>query len=266
MRMRTGCILVLLCVSRFAIAGGAVDPLAQPTQAQGREHLHRGRAAASLQRYDEAIKEFEAGVGVSYELACWYWNLGQVHRMAGHPRDAMNAYERFISLVGDRPAAADRVKLARQFIEDARRALADAQRPPTELDDKPPPRQPSTPESPATIEAAPLRAVSPAPAPAPRWYEDRLGWSLVAGAAVLGGVGVGLHVSAGGLRSDAQDANSQREHLDLLDRADGRSLTGTLFLLGAGAVATGAAVRLILVPEVMHVEARPGYVGVRASF
>lgn len=102
----------------------------------------------------------------------------------------------------------------------------------------------------------------------PRWFDDTFGWSLAGGAALVAGAGVGLHLSARGLADDAAHASTQSDQVDLQDRANHRATEGTIVLVGAGAIAITAVVRLVLVPEpqTIQFEAGPTHVGIRGTF
>jgi tetratricopeptide (TPR) repeat protein len=264
-------IVSLVLTSGVAVAvAEPVDPLAEPTDAESIRHLRAGRAAYAVQKWDEAIAEFEAGLQAAPDLAVWLYNLGQAYRMAGDCPKAIWLYGRFIAAVEDRPKAAERVGLAKGFVAACQtsidKATVAATRPPTSLApaEEKPVVSPVTDQEPVdpTIDATLTSARRREPT-RPRWYEDTLGWSLAGGAVVLGGVGLGLELSASSLRDT--DAGSQREQAQLLDRADTRSVMGTLALVGAGAVAVAATVRLVLVPD-LQLEAGPTHVAVRGRF
>lgn len=91
--------------------------------------------------------------------------------------------------------------------------------------------------------ARPGNALRPSDTPPPArraWYADRWAWTITLSGAVVGGVGVGLLVSASGLESEAASARSEIERDARLDDAASRKTLGTtVCVVGALLVATG---------------------------
>ncbi len=79
----------------LAQAAGPPAPAAADPSAEAREHYNRGRKLYDLNRYDEAIKEFEAG----YELKddpVFLYNIAQSYRLAGRYSEALRFYRNFL--------------------------------------------------------------------------------------------------------------------------------------------------------------------------
>lgn len=269
---------------RSASAEPAADPLAEPSDDEARGHLARGRrlykaaldlepGTAKVEKFEQALEAFRKGAEI-VDMAIFQWNLGQCNRMLGRYDQAIEHFERFILRAEGAPSAAKHVASARQLIHDMRSAT---KRPPTEtMQDAVFPKP--APSAPAPTAGPPRAAVTSGGdavlASPERWYHDEIGWGLSGAAAVLLGVGVGLEVSAAGLRDDAARAGDQRSHQRLLDRADTRDTWGVITLAGGAALGVAAVVRLVLVPSkpatVMarsfSVDAGLGYAGVRIAF
>src|SRR4051794_4529493 len=60
-----------------------------------RAHFEQGITLYDLQRYAEAVKEFEAAYEAKRDPVFLY-NIGQAHRMAGEPQKAIGAYRSYL--------------------------------------------------------------------------------------------------------------------------------------------------------------------------
>jgi tetratricopeptide (TPR) repeat protein len=96
--VRTVAFLLVLVFARHAIADDASDA----------ERLYNeGQAAYDGKRYDAAIAAWDKSYALS-KLPALVFNLAQAHRLAGHCTQAVEHYQRFITLdpqAEDKPAA-----------------------------------------------------------------------------------------------------------------------------------------------------------------
>ncbi|MCE9574543.1 MAG: tetratricopeptide repeat protein [Deltaproteobacteria bacterium] len=255
---------------------GATDDLAragapawntEPHTKAAIDHLARGRSFYKLQRWDEAIAEFEAGALAEPTLPIWLWNLGQTHRQAGHYEKAAWYYERFIADSQDDAGAAEPIKHARQFVVDMHAAAS---------------REPRALAPDADVAAAPSTATGttvPAAAPGPstttesepRWYQDRIGWTLL-GAGLIGtAVGGSLLLHANTLDDQAGNEPNFDARARLYDRAGTQRTIGVVTLAAGGAVAVLAVIKLAHAPHrrpsalSSHVGPGPGTFGLALS-
>lgn len=230
-------IAVCLAVSMIVgVARASAEPLRNPADARALEHLKLGNRHLDLERYDDAIEQYEAGALIDPVPVFWL-NIGLAHRKAGRHEDAVRAYRTFVMKIADDPAGAE----LRVQVEEIIRAIEDAaSKPPTEpgpaLD--PPPA--------VTAEPTPPRD---APTP-PRGLSARRKAAIVVGVGgiVALGAGAGLGLRAKGFEDDAatlcpMTACARADEADaLIERAE-TSATYANVAFGVGAVAlVGAAV------------------------
>jgi len=176
--------IVVVALVLGARVAHADDPLARPTDPTARKHLEDGEAFYKVQKWDEAVVEFEKGALLAPDLPVWYFALAQAHRQAGRYERARWYYERFLSSADeDDPDAADAVATVRELIADMDAAQ---NRPPTEAAPAGvPPR--AEPSSPSTLTTSRKVAVG----------------TGVLGVVAIGG-GVALGVRAQQLEDDAE--------------------------------------------------------------
>lgn len=184
-------LVLVLSLSGSGLAQ-AEDPLARPTDATARKHLERGEAFYKVEKWDEAVVEFEKGALVAPDLPVWYFALGQAHRQAGRYERARWYYERFLSSLDENdPDAADVVATVRELIDDMNTAQ---HRPPTEA-------------APSSVPPATSHRPEGAPVPGrPSTFttQRRIGVA-VAGVAVVGlGAGVVFGIRASDFKDQAR--------------------------------------------------------------
>lgn len=260
---------VLVTTSALANAGTPAWNTEPHTQA-AIDHLAQGRSLYKLQRWDDAIAEFEAGARAEPTLPIWLWNLGQTHRQAGHYEKAAWYYERFIADSQTDPGAAEPIKYARQFVIDMHAAASREPRalaPDAAVAAKPGITGAVEPSA-TTLSAATDRATTDAP----RWYQDRIAWTLMGVGVVGGAVGGGLLVHASSLDGQVVRETNFDERARLRDRASTQRTTGAVTTAIAGAVLVAAIVKLALVPSpqanrraALHVSPGPGVAGLALS-
>ncbi len=227
MRMCIAC-LVLFAVAAIA---HAEEPIGRPNAPDALEHLAKGNKLYNVRSFEDAASEYKAGALVE-PAPIFDYNLGQCYRQLGRYKDAIWHYERFLK---SSPGTGERAEAIHRFIAQMQ----------AELDKKAmtePPTEPAPP--PAQVPIWPTRGPSSAraetpEAPAP-WYKDKIGWGLTGAGAIAAGVSIGLLVDAGQLNDDANHASSQSDANRLHDKADSRTLLGTLVGIGGvGLLATG---------------------------
>lgn len=179
--MRAVAILASLLVA-VALPARADDE----AMARARAHYARGNSEYTLGHYDEAIRAFEAAYRERPAPALLY-NIGQAHRKAGRPGQAIEFFRRYLDL--GRPTPAERAEVEREIAGVEKEQAEAAARP----------RAPSAATGKGDdllVMPAGERSEAPGPPPARPWYKRWWVWTVagavVAGAAVGAGVGVAL--------------------------------------------------------------------------
>ena len=165
------------------------SPAEQAAAAQAREYFERGEAFFKLEKYKEALEQYEQGYLAKAD-ASFLYNIAQCHRLMGDKPAALRFYKRFLNeatRVPNRP-------VVEQHIKELEASLANEAPMPA------PPPEP-LPTAPQPALGAPALVGSPAPASASA--EDGHGrqpifkkwwfWTIV-GAVVIG-AGVGAYVA-----------------------------------------------------------------------
>jgi len=157
------------------------SPADQAAAAQAREFFERGEAFFKLEKYKEALEQYEQGYLAKAD-ASFLYNIAQCHRLMGDKPAALRFYKRFLNeatRVPNRP-------VVEQHIKDLEASLANEAPVPA-----PPPEPPPTAPPPAAI--APPLLTQPAPEPAARQgrpvYEKWWFWTIVGAVAIGGGLG-----------------------------------------------------------------------------
>lgn len=87
-------LLAALALPSFALAQEG------DRRAESRAHFEQGIAHLGEQRFGDAVRELEAARSL-YPTASIHFNLGLAYRGVGRARDAISAFERFLTAVGD---------------------------------------------------------------------------------------------------------------------------------------------------------------------
>jgi tetratricopeptide (TPR) repeat protein len=155
---------------------------------EAQQHYRRGEAAFNAQRFEDAIKEWEAGYAL-VPRPLFVLNLGHAERRRGELRKALALYRRFLVVDPETKLRAE-VEQVIQEIEVALAAEAAAQAAPA-APVSPPPLAPPAAPPPA---AAPNEALSAPAAPAPPDERARPGrlWLWAAAGVVVAGVALGV--------------------------------------------------------------------------
>lgn len=240
----------LAIIAAFAIATPKLahaddPPIPRPTSKEALEHLAKGSKLYGVGEWAKAAEEYKAGALIE-EAPIFDYDLGQAYRQAGDYKLAIWHYKRFLKAY---TTPGPRMDSVQKFIADMQAELDQKAR-------KEEPTEPATDQGSAGVVASPKTSV-PAPAlSAPmvtqqpeRWYEDWFGWGL-AGTGVIGvAVGGALLLDASSLNDQANHTASQQEAQGLHDKADTRSLLGTVIGIGGvGLLATGA-IKLAIHPS-----------------
>jgi tetratricopeptide (TPR) repeat protein len=203
----------LLLVLALAIVGrAAADETATDATARAKALYQAGVLQYNLSEFQKALDDFKA----AYELRpdpVLLFNIGQSHRMLGHPQEAVFAYRAYLRELPDAPNRQEVERLRAEMEREAQKKIAPT--PPTgtiapTVSRPQPSLTPETPPAPKTIEPPPAPTLIPAPAPTPpvaatsplsvepprptplykRWWL----WTAVGGAVAVIAIGVGVGV------------------------------------------------------------------------
>ena len=163
---------------------------AQMTQAQKDEvklHYQRATRAYDLQKYQEAIDEYQKAYEISGDPPMLY-NIAQAYRLADQPAEAARYYRRFLQRM---PNARNRDEVERKIADQEK--LADQRK---KNEPPPPPPPPPVTKPPPIVEVkppAPPVITTPPPAPPPPPPETSsartvLGLCLIGAGVVVDGV------------------------------------------------------------------------------
>lgn len=120
---------------------------------KAREHFRSGEAFFKLEKYNEALSEYEQGY-IAKSDASFLYNIAQCHRLMGNKQAALRFYRRFLSEATRIPNR----EMVEAHIRDLEKALAKA---------PPPASAPSPTEPPPTTSTTAPPAVAAVPAPSP---------------------------------------------------------------------------------------------------
>lgn len=225
-----------------------VSVLVAPARAENveaaRQHFQQGSKDFDLGLYDRAIAEYMAAYDAKPDPALLY-NIGQAHKLAGHPEQAVRFYRTFLSRVPDAPNA-DEVRAKIAELQKAIDQQQKAQSMPPDLvqplGSVPPPSAPAE----ATPATAPL---GPAARDGQRGRSETIAGIAVAAVGVAAlGAGIGLAVKA---KQDSDQLTSlDRQHgvYDPSKDSSGRAfgVAGpALIAVGAAAVVVGGVLLVI---------------------
>lgn len=246
----------------------------EPTPTAEEAAVARAEAAFDEQQYAEAADAFEDAYTAN-PLPRYLWAGAQAERLAGDCAAAIDLYDRFLATGPSEKNERDATN--------ARQACAD------ELDRKKHPAKATAPEGPAPSPATPSTS-EPAPAtdtagkqakpePKPRdrerpplaWYRDPWGGALVGSGVFVGGIGIGLLVSAVRLDKDAADASTEGAYESSRDDAVLRQRVGIATVAIGSALVVSGVVRWIVVGTRGHrrraaLSPTPGGVVLTATF
>jgi hypothetical protein len=256
----------VLCLSVAPEAFGG--PLDKPRTRRAKAHYVEGVNRFRLGQWEAAIQSWENGSLIEGELPIWHFLLAQAHRLAGeslaplssdsakareHLEKARWHYSRFLVAASGRehpddPEVGDYAANAEKHLATVDALLVQVRERQSPPESRSP--APATPPEPL-VQSSPVR--QPAPTveddlQSPRWYHDKLGWSLL-------GAGVAIEIAAGAsyLKALAVD-NEADEEFNTVERDrlrdQERSWRGgaTYLAIGGAAVVGTAIVKLALHP------------------
>lgn len=145
--------VALLATLFMAVAAARA---AEPRAEKAREHFQQGDAYFKLEKYANALQEFEQAYLAKQDPSFLY-NIAQCHRLMGNRVEAIRFYKRYVS---DAPAAGNR-GIAEKHIRDLEAALNAEEL----TGARPPPVAPMPPVSPITPPQ--LQNTAPPPPVAP---------------------------------------------------------------------------------------------------
>ena len=235
----------------IAIAWSSHADAAQLTPQQKEEvklHYQRATRAYDLQKYQEAIEEYQKAYEISGDPPMLY-NIGQAYRLADQPSEAVRYYRRFLQRM---PNARNREDVERKIadqeklIEERRKAAAAVAPPPP-----PPPAK-----SPPIVEVKPPPAVPPpppeppppvVPAEPPSHARAVVGWSLIAAGVIADGVAIYEGYRAKQKGDELTRASMAGEVFDPQVEEDGKSANIAAIALGIGGTAVAVAGAIVLI-------------------
>jgi len=222
---------------------------AQMTQAQKDEvklHYQRATRAYDLQKYQEAIDEYQKAYEISGDPLMLY-NIAQAYRLADQPAEAVRYYRRFLQRM---PNARNREDVERKIADQEK--LAEQRKkaePVTPVTPPPPPTKPppivevKPPPPPVT----PPPPITPPPAPETSHARTVVGWSLIGAGAIVGGVavyeGYRAHQKGDQLTKDSMAGNV----FDPSVETAGKNANIAAIALGIGGTAVALAGAIVLI-------------------
>jgi len=165
---------------------------AQMTQAQKDEvklHYQRATRAYDLQKYTEAIDEYQKAYEISGDPPMLY-NIAQAYRLADQPGEAARYYRRFLQRM---PNARNREDVERKIADqeklaEQRKKVEPVPPPPPPVQTKPPPIVEVKPPPPPPTITPPTPPTPPPPPPETSHARAVVGWSLLAAGVIADGV------------------------------------------------------------------------------
>jgi tetratricopeptide (TPR) repeat protein len=178
-----------VCLVSVLIAALALPAQAQMSQSQKDEvklHYQRATHAYDLQKYQEAIDEYQKAYEISGDPPMLY-NIAQAYRLADQPAEAARYYRRFLQRM---PSARNREDVERKIADqeklaEQRKKIEPVAPPPPPPTTKPPPIVEVKPPPPPTVVTPPP---PPPPPPEPSRARAVVGWSLLGAGLIADGV------------------------------------------------------------------------------
>jgi tetratricopeptide (TPR) repeat protein len=178
-----------VCLVSVLIAALALPAQAQMSQSQKDEvklHYQRATRAYDLQKYQEAIDEYQKAYEISGDPPMLY-NIAQAYRLADQPAEAARYYRRFLQRM---PSARNREDVERKIADqeklaEQRKKIEPVAPPPPPPTTKPPPIVEVKPPPPPTVVTPPP---PPPPPPEPSRARAVVGWSLLGAGLIADGV------------------------------------------------------------------------------
>ncbi len=237
--MTTRTLLLTFTCLIFVGAAAHAEELKKPAKPEALNRFEAGKAQFKAGKFKAAAEEFESSLALEASPAAYY-NGAQCYRTLAkvidgetsdkraHFQLAIWHFTRFLNTTTNTPEYA---ALANKLIAESiaeRNALPKVE---------PVTPAPSTTVGPTTVTPTPSTAEKPMqPGSARSRWNDPLAWAFTgAGVVGLGAAGL-LFWNASSLRDDANHTTTQTEVNALRDRADSRSLAGTIIGVGSGLI------------------------------
>lgn len=218
--------LLIACAIVIAPLAAHADP-----KADAQKHLEAAAAAYKEKRWQVVLDELNKAYALDPQPEL-HFSIGQVYVKMGRCPDAIVSYEQYIA---SKPND-DNVSMAREAIDACKAAAIVAPDPgPVE----PPPVEPPPVEPPPIKNDPPPNVPPPVVDGGGRWYQDKVGVSLVGGGAALVLAGTVTYLLARGTLGDAEDAPTYPEQEDLFRSAKTKRTIAVVFTV-AGLAAGGA--------------------------
>ncbi len=88
--------MVLLAATAPSAHADLFEGVPRPKDATAVAHLSAGSRAFKADKFEDAIKEYQAGIERE-DVAIFYYDLGQCYRALGRHADAIRQYKRFLT-------------------------------------------------------------------------------------------------------------------------------------------------------------------------
>lgn len=244
-------LLALACLI-LVVATAHAEELKKPTDPEALKHYEAGKAEFKDKHFQAAADEFQRSIALEASPAAYY-NGGVCYRTIatmidldptdkrGHFELAIVHYERFLKTTKNTP---EYTALVNKLVAETRAAIDGLPKvepvasAPISTTTVPSTTEPPTPTTPPEMPAQPAGGRSR--------LNDPVGWVVTsAGVVGLGAAGL-LFWNASSLRDEASHTSTQSERNELRDRADRRSLSGTIIGVGSGLVLIVGIVKLAI--------------------
>jgi tetratricopeptide (TPR) repeat protein len=226
------------------------------TQAQKDEvklHYQRATRAYDLQKYQEAIDEYQKAYEISGDPPMLY-NIAQAYRLADQPSEAARYYRRFLQRM---PNARNREDVERKIADQEK--LADQRRKVEPVVPPPPPTTTPPTKPPPIVEVKPPPAVVPPqppppqlpPPPPPETSHARavVGWSLIGAGLIVDGVAAfeGYRARQKGDQLTRDSMMTPPKTFDPAVETAGKNANIAAIALGIGGTAVAIAGAIVLI-------------------
>lgn len=251
-------LIVIGLLAMFSVPARADQSLARPIAREAQKHLDQGNRLYKQARWEEAIREYEAGAKIE-PTPVFDYNLGQCHRKRGEYQAALLYYDRFLTKGHPEGEVLGAVQafMAEMRAQLANRALT---MPPSDPEpsaaqtEVPTPRRDDIPRMGSEREGTERSSDSSPQTTAPQVDRERtpnwLGWTaLGVGIAGIGASGY-LFLRASAMTDAANAEPDFRARSELRNGANTRTLGGTVSgIAGVALVTTGVVLLVIHRPE-----------------
>jgi tetratricopeptide (TPR) repeat protein len=210
------------------------------TQSQKDEvklHYQRATRAYDLQKYTEAIDEYQKAYEISGDPPMLY-NIAQAYRLADQPAEAARYYRRFLQRM---PNARNREDVERKIADQEK--LAEQRKKIEPVAPPPPPPPPTKPPPIVEVKPPPPETVKPPPPPPPPPPAEPsharavVGWSLLVAGVIADGV-AGYEAYRAKQKGDQLTSDSQKGKVfDPSLETSGKNANIAAIALGIGGTA-----------------------------